>query len=667
LVLGVGADDVFVFIDAWKEAIATHTHGNLAAINDEELTVALHVAFRRTAGAVFNTSFTTTVAFLACATSPIMPISSFGIYASLAIIVNYLMVMGFSPSLCIIQHKYLCIASPCCCCIKPCCPCCFPRLPEQVVIATVQPHPTHEAGDASQAGDASEGPDDTASLNVGVIPSTEGDESKGEVVEERQYLNLIQWILHAKYAPLINHEVHGVKPVSIVLVIVFLIYAAVCMSQAATMQPPTEQEEWFKEDHLLYKILKFFTERYLSSAESSYVRINMAFGITGIDRDGYDMYKPCCNRGTAQYSASFDITTAEAQTSFEGACATAAAFACTASGCSVGKLAMPDKVSCWIPAMKVWNNGTLPTGSAFVTSAKAFVASSQGRRFENDVGFRGDGIGWSQFTFYTTFQKRQPYDSKKAVFDVAEALASTINNQVVPSLQPVFQDGGREWVWMVTEAGLVNGLFIGLAICFPVAFLVLIFASNNIILSCYATFSIASIVACVLGTVRYGLSYDLGVAECIAGVIVIGFSVDYVVHLAHMYAESKETTPGAKTADSLWSMGHTVFAGAITTLGAGIMMAGTQMTFFVKMSVLISLTIFFSLFYAFFFFIPLCALMGPHDGWGDVKVLCGKVQAMICPKPAAVCVKDGPVKATPAVEETVAVGVALTTSKPLAA
>jgi len=39
------------------------------------------ITCRRAAGAMLTTSFTTAVAFLATATSPVMPISAFGLYA----------------------------------------------------------------------------------------------------------------------------------------------------------------------------------------------------------------------------------------------------------------------------------------------------------------------------------------------------------------------------------------------------------------------------------------------------------------------------------------------------------------------------------------------------------------------------------------------------------
>jgi protein dispatched 1 len=118
----------------------------------------------------------------------------------------------------------------------------------------------------------------------------------------------------------------------------------------------------------------------------------------------------------------------------------------------------------------------------------------------------------------------------------------------------------------------------GLAICFPVVFAVLLFATGNIIVSVYAILSIAFIVGGVLGAAKLysgthththtyththkhscthahtntetharthahtHIGWSLGVAESIAGVIVVGFSVDYTLHLGHIYKEAEHLT-----------------------------------------------------------------------------------------------------------------------------
>ena len=72
-----------------------------------------------------------------------------------------------------------------------------------------------------------------------------------------------------------------------------------------------------------------------------------------------------------------------------------------------------------------------------------------------------------------------------------------------------------------------TGMFLGFFIAGPVCFGVLLFATGNVLLASYAIIAIASVVVSVLGFSQKAMGWDLGVGEAIAGVIVIGFSVDY--------------------------------------------------------------------------------------------------------------------------------------------
>ena len=50
--------------------------------------------------------------------------------------------------------------------------------------------------------------------------------------------------------------------------------------------------------------------------------------------------------------------------------------------------------------------------------------------------------------------------------------------------------------------------------------------------------------------------YELGVSESIAMVIIIGFSVDYVVHLGAHYVHKKSPDRTDRTSDALGAMGR---------------------------------------------------------------------------------------------------------------
>lgn len=65
------------------------------------------VTFKRAAKSMLATSSTTSAAFVATGLSQIMPISSLGIFASILIPMNFLLIITFFPALLIIHHKYI--------------------------------------------------------------------------------------------------------------------------------------------------------------------------------------------------------------------------------------------------------------------------------------------------------------------------------------------------------------------------------------------------------------------------------------------------------------------------------------------------------------------------------------------------------------------------------
>jgi len=176
-------------------------------------------------------------------------------------------------------------------------------------------------------------------------------------------------------------------------------------------------------------------------------------------------------------------------------------------------------------------------------------------------------------------------------------------------------------------AELLEGFFTGCLIAMPVAFMVLLAATRNIVISTYSVVAVASIVVSVLGFCKSAMDWDLGAGEAIAGVIVIGYSVDYTLHLSHMYCEAGQhghQTRAARTEFAVRNMGSTVFAGAATTFAAGGIMFICYIRFFYKMAVLISITIFYSLLFSMGLVNGLLMLAGPQGKFGNLSGLCRK-------------------------------------------
>ena len=176
-------------------------------------------------------------------------------------------------------------------------------------------------------------------------------------------------------------------------------------------------------------------------------------------------------------------------------------------------------------------------------------------------------------------------------------------------------DGGMQFLWADMFEALRASLFEGLAICCPLAFVVLLFSTENLLVALYAIVGIVLIVASVLGTIEYVYGWDLGVVESLMGNLVVGFSVDYTIHLGHMFVAAGREHDLQSSLDrfsfAIRKMGGTVVGGAVTTLGAGLFMLPCQLVFFYKLGLLMVTTIFFSLLYSFGFVMPLLAAAGP--------------------------------------------------------
>lgn len=83
VVLGVGADDVFVFFDTYSQSeFHLESEGIVNPTMHHRIVFTAHTASK----AIFTTSFTTAAAFLATAASPLMPLQSFGIYSALVVL-----------------------------------------------------------------------------------------------------------------------------------------------------------------------------------------------------------------------------------------------------------------------------------------------------------------------------------------------------------------------------------------------------------------------------------------------------------------------------------------------------------------------------------------------------------------------------------------------------
>ena len=108
IILGIGSDDIFVFMDTWKQS---------RKVPFRSVPQRLSTVYKKAAKTTLVTSFTTMMAFISNLQSPLLAISSFGLFAAILIAVNYISVVVFFPAVVILHHisrKGRCCCGPMC-------------------------------------------------------------------------------------------------------------------------------------------------------------------------------------------------------------------------------------------------------------------------------------------------------------------------------------------------------------------------------------------------------------------------------------------------------------------------------------------------------------------------------------------------------------------------
>eukprot|EP00466_Bigelowiella_natans_P019212 jgi/Bigna1/68122/fgenesh1_pg.5_\ len=573
IVLGIGADDVFVFVDGWRQAEGIVQARGIYPGNPLYLEKRMKIAYSRAKQAVFDTSFTTMVAFFATAISPIMPVSTFGILAATAILVNYLMVITLTPAAVAVYHVY----------IRNIC--------KRSSSENVEPSGMHEVVTSSPAvGVGTESKGAPPHLASSVVM---GGNSK-DVVHSKPLGPLAAFLLQ-----------QSIFVLPLVMLVVFLVYGVTSMVYATKLSSPLEEEQWFPTNHMFTTIQEDLNNKYMVGSLEEYVKIGMPFGISGIDRPGFNKYKPDDNRGHPVFDGNNAIETAVKGTLSYGQRTRLFCAFCPISrrGSQLGTLDI-------LPSIVRETRFTL---NSRLLSSKVYRQTSTSQLYtvpvkKKLIGFIDGDLKYAAIQFTTTMHDDVATAEKGKVREVVDDLVNEINRGNPPGMENAFGSAGT-FVWFETERGLVRGFYMGMIICFPMAFLMLMLSTSNVIVSMLAVISI-------------GMWMRTGPR---ASYIVLTENCPNCAR-AQYYLWCEEFTYSAR------KMAGTVFAGAITTFGSGLPLFACQLTFFTKMGTLISGTIAFSICYSLGFFMSACLLFGPNGRVGDLIWIADIIGLSACMK-----------------------------------
>lgn len=216
------------------------------------------------------------------------------------------------------------------------------------------------------------------------------------------------------------------------------------------------------------------------------------------------------------------------------------------------------------------------------------------------VSFRNKGI----FT--------DPYDFLQEQWDAINEYISASNEYAPEGVNKAFFTG-LTFHWHDTNGSIFQTAYGAAGISLAASAAIILFSSHSVVLTIFSTVTIFFILVSVTAML-VGLGWTLGFLESICFSILIGVSVDFVIHFNHAYVHHKGELPREeRTKYAMVTMGPSILATAGTTFFSAIVMLFCTITFFNKFALVLFFTIVMATVASFVVFITLTNCFGPTN------------------------------------------------------
>lgn len=613
LLVGIAADDVFVFTDSWKQAPIV--------LNECTLYDRVAWTYSRAVKAITVTSVTTAVAFFTMSASPIMPISTSTLWAGLLILTQFSLVITAYPCALVIQHRYL---------QEWCCFKCFTKL------------------DRLSAGMEV----DTPNTDTSTIDSP--DEEPGSIGLFKKSINRMKKIFSrsdtSEYRMLERwfngtwtKGLNRMRYVLVVVAMVWLIAAIGFVTQLRPLDALESTTAQLPDGRLAEQQVQ---SEFVSSNDSAFITVNMLWGIAGVNRSGSSYYLRE-DIGTPVIDKTFDLKTKAAQYLMLNMCRS------LENDSMFVNMLMPreNRVRCWLEDFLHWraeeqnkegfeeykNEHSLLID---VLSFGAFVDRDRkqpymkyltGKDLLISKDFRR--LVASEIRYKTPTKRRSTPLELRTLYRRWRAV-NYIGNEAAPaSANKALMTGGHPWVFEVAQSALIGSMVIGIVIMIGITALILILTVQSIRASILATVALSGILSSILAFV-YLLGWRLGISESLIAVVSVGYSFDGIAHITNAYIESKSESRLERTRDALTALGISIVFGSLSTAVSSAMLLFAQVLVLRRLGILIVMTMGLTAVWSLVFLPAALIVIGPKQKNASLQ----KAIQFVCSFPLRKCV-----------------------------
>ena len=577
LVIGVGADDCFVYVDIWKLAKERLGGGR------DNLAPTLRETLKHAATTMFVTSFTTSTALFSGAVSSITAIRCFSIFAGSSILVNLVLTLTWIPAAVIIHDKYFVCEEADGASKNRCCAC----------ISAVR-------------------------RIYDFLART------GNKVFE-VYLPIIVNKLRIFWIVLLSGL--GVGGFCVVFV-------------APRLRLPSASEFMlFRTSHILEQYDQIYKEKFAFEGDSpTMLPAMVVWGIKALDNS--ERWDPD-SRGTTVMDETFNLTSPEAQEWLYDFCTDFRASSfhdnttdSSEEECFIDSFRSFMEGSCVNPIngndlSPCCGQTSFPYSSALFTQcAVVFYGircqlypchlATPGLRFNAD-----DDIVAMYIYLQTNTAEALEYSAMNQFWtDVDGWVENRLSTAPEGMRNGWFLSvGDFQFYFFDLQRGLATGAPLAVGVSLALAALVLLLSIRNVLVTFYAMFTIACAVFVVIGSVVL-LGWELNIMESTNLSLAVGLSVDFTIHLGVAYRQVDAHDRETRSLQALRTLGAAITMAALTTFTAGAFMMPATVLSYVQLGTFLMLEMSISWFYGVFLFVSLCRTIGPQGTCAQISKSC---------------------------------------------
>ncbi|ESO83544.1 hypothetical protein LOTGIDRAFT_51941, partial [Lottia gigantea] len=220
--------------------------------------------------------------------------------------------------------------------------------------------------------------------------------------------------------------------------------------------------------------------------------------------------------------------------------------------------------------------------------------------------------------FFIEFLSNEPYSqSYERLSEFYRKINQWVTEQMVQA--PAEMRNG----WLISDLGfydlqksLTTGTPLAMGVSLAVAAIVAFFTTLNVLITIYAILCIACIISVTVATLVL-LGWELNILESVIITVAIGMSIDFTLHYGVAYRLSPDLDREMRVACSIGRMGSAVAMAAFTTFLAGALMMPSTVLAYQKFGIFLMLIISIGWVYSTFFFQSLLRSLGPQGGFGQ--------------------------------------------------